>query len=367
MAVRAGIPLQDMEFVQFHPTGIYKAGCLITEGARGEGGYLINSLGEKFMARYAPHVKDLASRDVVSRSIAMEIKEGRGCGDLKDHVYLCINHLSPEILQERLPGVLDTARIFAGIDARITPIPVCPTVHYTMGGVPTNINTEVRSIKNGVDYIVPGLMAVGEGACISVHGSNRLGSNSLLDLVVFGKAAADKIKETILPNKPHQDINESIIDKIITRFDNIRHAKGSIMVGELRLQMQHIMQEYAAVFRDSDILDIGVKKIDATRKQYMDLKLQDNSLIWNTDLVEALELANLLDQSVITMHSAFARKESRGAHAREDFPERDDQNWLKHTLAFLNEDGEVSLDYRPVTLNTLTSEVETIPLKKRVY
>ena len=367
MAVRAGAPLQDMEFVQFHPTGIYKAGCLITEGARGEGGYLVNSIGEKFMARYAPHVKDLASRDVVSRSIATEIKEGRGCGPLKDHVYLHIDHLSDEVLKERLPGVLDTARIFAGIDARSSPIPVCPTVHYTMGGVPTNIHTQVRSIKNGIEYIVQGLMAVGEGACISVHGANRLGSNSLLDLIVFGKAAADKIKATLKPCKSLPEINSSIIDKIITRFDTIRHANGTLMVGTLREKMQHIMQEHAAVFRDDKTLKLGVEKIDIARKEYKDLKLQDRSLIWNTDLVEALELANLLDLSVATIHSALGRLESRGAHAREDFKERDDVNWLKHSLAFVNEDGSVRLDYRPVELNTLTNEVETIALKKRVY
>jgi succinate dehydrogenase / fumarate reductase flavoprotein subunit len=367
MVLRSGLPLQDMEFVQFHPTGIYKAGCLITEGARGEGGYLINNKGEKFMERYAPHVKDLASRDVVSRAIAMEIRAGRGCGPRGDFVYLHIDHISSDIIRSRLPGVVDTARIFAGIDATKQPIPIAPTVHYTMGGIPTNLHTEVRTLQDGKEVIVPGLMAIGEGACISVHGANRLGSNSLLDLVVFGKACADKIKSTIKPAQKHKDLQPFVLDNIITRFDRVRSSKGDIMVGELRLQMQHVMQDHASVFRIKETLDQGKNLIDSAKANFANIKLQDHSLIWNTDLVEALELDNLLGQAVVTMHSAANRLESRGAHAREDHPERDDAEWLKHTLAWCDASGKVSIDYRPVTLNTLTDEVATIALKKRVY
>ena len=365
MVARAGLPLEDMEFVQFHPTGIYSAGCLITEGARGEGGYLVNNKGEKFMEKYAPHVKDLASRDVVSRSIAIEIKEGRGFGKNKDHVHLHINHIDKHILQERLPGVLATARIFAGIDATKEPIPVLPTVHYTMGGIPTNIHTQVQ--KNHKGDIVPGLMAIGEAACVSVHGANRLGSNSLLDLVVFGKACAEKTAELIKPNMPHKNISKEITAKIIARFDRIRNINGSTHTGILRTQMQTIMQKHAAVFRTEETLIEGKKLIDATRAQLADIKIEDRSLIWNTDLVETLELENLMCQGVLTMHSALARKESRGAHAREDWPKRDDKNWLKHSFAWLDNNGEVNIEYKDVNLNTLTDEVKTIALKQRVY
>ncbi len=368
MCVRAGIPLQDMEFVQFHPTGIYGAGCLITEGARGEGGYLVNSEGERFMERYAPHAKDLASRDVVSRAMTMEIRAGRGVGPNKDHIYLHLNHLDPEILHERLPGISETAKIFAGIDVTKEPIPVLPTVHYNMGGIPTNYHGEVITKKGG-DHrvIVPGLMAIGEAACVSVHGANRLGSNSLLDLVVFGRSAALRAKEIVKPGERHTPIKESAYAHILERFDNIRNSNGELTASTIRLDMQKIMQNHAAVFRTKETLDEGVKLIDKVRKSFSKIKVSDRSLIWNSDLVETLELANLLDQAVITMHSAAIRCESRGAHAREDFQERDDKNWLKHTLTWLEPAGKITIDYKPVNLKTMTDEVKSVPLKKRVY
>lgn len=367
MCIRAGLPMQDMEFVQFHPTGIYGAGCLITEGARGEGGYLVNSEGERFMERYAPSAKDLASRDVVSRAMTMEIRAGRGVGPKKDHIFLHLNHLPPEVLHERLPGISETAKIFAGVDVTKQPIPILPTVHYNMGGIPTNYHTEVLTLKDGKQTIVPGLMAIGEAGCVSVHGANRLGSNSLLDLVVFGRAAAYRAAEIVKAGMPHKKLKPEILDPIISRLDKIRNAKGDISVADLRLKMQRTMQDHAAVFRTEEVLEEGQKMMDGIRKEYGNISVTDRSMIWNSDLVEAMELANLIDQAVLTVHAALNRKESRGAHAREDFPERDDKNWMKHTLLWLEENGRVKIDYKPVVLTTLTDEVNPVPPVKRVY
>lgn len=367
MCIRAGIPMQDMEFVQFHPTGIYGAGCLITEGSRGEGGYLVNSEGERFMERYAPSAKDLASRDVVSRAMTMEIREGRGVGPHKDHVYLHLNHLPEEVLHKRLPGISETAKIFAGVDVTKEPIPVIPTVHYNMGGIPTNYHTEVMTMHNGKMQVIPGLMAIGEAACISVHGANRLGSNSLLDLVVFGRAAAIRVVETLEKNQAHAPLREGIIEALCNKITNVRNSNGNISVAELRLKMQKLMQSHAAVFRTQETLQEGAKMIDEIRKEYKNIKVTDKSMIWNSDLVEAFELENLLDQAVLTMHAALNREESRGAHAREDFTTRDDDKWMKHSLLWLGAKGEVKIDYRPVVFDTKGFDVDSIPPVKRVY
>jgi succinate dehydrogenase flavoprotein subunit len=367
MVLRAGLPLQDMEFVQFHPTGIYGAGCLITEGSRGEGGFLVNSEGERFMERYAPHAKDLASRDVVSRSMTIEINEGRGVGKNKDHIYLHLNHLDPKVLHERLPGISESAKIFAGVDVTKEPIPVVPTVHYNMGGIPTNYYGEVISkTENNKDVIVPGLMAVGEAACVSVHGANRLGSNSLIDLVVFGRAAAMRAAKIVKPNSKHENIPESETQKSIDRFDKLRNANGKTPTSVLRDKMQRTMQKHCAVFRDAKILKEGMNEIKKPLQGMEDISVSDRSLIFNTDLIETLEFDNLIRQSLVTMASAENRKESRGAHSREDFKERDDQNWMKHTLAW--QDGEkVKVDYRNVHNFTLSNEVQYFPPKARVY
>ncbi|MBS0199364.1 MAG: succinate dehydrogenase flavoprotein subunit [Proteobacteria bacterium] len=368
MALRAGLAMQDMEFVQFHPTGIYGAGCLITEGVRGEGGILRNSNGERFMERYAPSVKDLAPRDMVSRSMTIEIREGRGVGEHKDHILLDLTHLGPEVIHEKLPGIAESARIFAGVDVTKEPIPVLPTVHYNMGGIPTNYHGEVVQLRNGdPDAVVPGLFAIGEAACVSVHGANRLGSNSLLDLVVFGRAVAHRAAELIKPNSAHGKLADDAIDPALSHLDKVRNANGSTPTAVIRDRMQRTMQADAAVFRTGETLAEGVKKIREIHASFADVKVSDKSLVWNSDLMETLELENLLDQALVTIVSAENRQESRGAHAREDFPKRDDANWMKHTLASVDRNGNTSIDYRPVHMHTLTDDVAVIPPKERKY
>ncbi|HTM70790.1 MAG TPA: FAD-binding protein, partial [Luteimonas sp.] len=368
MALRAGLGMQDMEFVQFHPTGIYGAGCLITEGVRGEGGILRNSSGERFMERYAPNAKDLASRDVVSRAMTMEIREGRGVGEHKDHIFLDLTHLDPKDIHEKLPGIAESARIFAGVDVTKQPIPVLPTVHYNMGGIPTNYHGEVVQLRNGdPNAVVPGLYAIGEAACVSVHGANRLGSNSLLDLVVFGRAVANRAAETIKPAQAHARLASDACDLALDRFDKVRNANGCTPTAVIRDRMQRTMQADAAVFRTGQTLAEGVSKIREIHASFADVRVSDRSLTWNSDLVETLELQNLLGQALATIVSAENRRESRGAHAREDFPDRNDAEWMKHSLCRVAEDGSTTIEYRPVHLYTLDDDVEMVPPKARVY